>query len=162
MKQSISQRLNGVVAAKIKSIAINQPHETDVTATFAPTLNEQGAIIRFDHHWLVTVSIPNPLQGNVDIAVSMPIGGVLPPDIIFEKLAEQLFEYCMTQKQNVLKPPEPEPAMQAPMPGGRVHPVHPVVKGEVTESKTETPRKPRERNTSFFPSKPGSGEFSAD
>lgn len=161
MRQSITQRLHSVVFNKIKELAKNQPFEVDVTATFAPVLNQNGQMTRFGHHWLVTVSIPNPLQSNVAIAVSLPIGGVLPPNHIFERVAERLFDAAMQQKDEALTPPEPSPEFVGSKEQAKLH--ENVVKGEVLESKTEPvkPKAKRERTESFFPSKPGS-EFSAD
>ena len=157
MRQSISARFNSVVGGKVKELAFGQPHETDVSACFAPILDDEGNLTGFGQHWLITVSIPNPLQGNVDIAVSLPVGGVKPPDFIFERVAEQLFDSCLEQKRRVLNP-EATPGPQLPnaVPAGAASAPRPRPAVAEAPTKPEAPRVKRERNTSFFPSKPGS------
>jgi hypothetical protein len=158
VRPTITQRLNGVVRGAIKQIAVNQPFESDVSACFAPVLHPQSHdIVGFKHSWLVTVSIPNPLAGPDDIAVSIPLHGVVPPAAMFEDIAKRLFDRCMEQKRE-LKPPEDEPTPLQDFAGTK-----PAIKGEVLESKTEPvkPKVTRERE-SHFPSKPGSGDLSAD
>lgn len=151
MRQPISTRLYGVVFQKIKSIALNQPFECDVSACYAPVLGPNGQVAGLKHSWLVTVSIPNPIVGNPEIAVSYPIQGVVPPDFFFEDIAQKLYENCLEQKDNALNPQPPAPEVQGPaMP---VPPPAPVL---------EAPRAKRVReNVSHFPSKPGS-EHTAD
>lgn len=104
MSQTITQRLNGVVYGKAKSLAMGQHFATDVSACYAPVLNEAGQMTGLEHSWLVTVSIPNPLLGQPDIAVSVPIQGVVPPAPIFEKVTEHLWEKVMEAKQKTMKP----------------------------------------------------------
>lgn len=155
MSQNITARLNGVVKAKLKSVAVGQPHDFDVSACFAPTMDQNGNLTGLTHSWLVTVSIPNPLQGRPDIAVSVPVNGVVPPPAVFEDVAEALFEKVMQQKTKVLSPP-PQP----------VPPITPAEAADgnvvrTVEAKPAAPRRKRERTESFFPSKPGSGDFAA-
>ena len=105
MSQTIGERFNGVVKSKVKSMAMNQRHETDVSACYAPQINEQGQMTGLAHSWLVTVSVPNPLLDNPDIAVSLPINGVVPPVVILEKAAEMLFQKCMEEKDKLMAKP---------------------------------------------------------
>lgn len=110
MRQSIQQRINGVVYQTVKEAALGAQFETDVTACYAPTLNQQGQITGFEHSWLVTVSTPNPLLGlkeqeRPDIAVSVPVRGVVPPAAIFEEVARGLWQKCAAAKDEVLTKP---------------------------------------------------------
>lgn len=105
MSQTIQHRLEGVVKGKLKSIALGQSHEFDVSACYAPVIDGQGQLNGLGHSWLVTVSTPNPLVGNPAIAVSLPINGVAPPDQIFEQCAEFLYQKCMEERDKLMKKP---------------------------------------------------------
>lgn len=105
MSQTITERLSGVVRAKLKSIALSQPYGYDVSACYAPQINEQGQMTGLAHSWLVTVSIPNPMIGQPALAVSLPINGVVPPDPIFEKAAEMLLEKVKEEKDKLMAKP---------------------------------------------------------
>lgn len=105
MSQTITHRLEGVVKAKLKSVALSQSHEFDVSACYAPVIDQSGQPTGLGHSWLLTVSIPNPLLGNPAIAVSLPINGVAPPQQIFEQCAEFLFQKCMEEKDKLMKKP---------------------------------------------------------
>lgn len=110
MRQSIQTRLSGVVNTAVKEAALGAQFESDVTACYAPTLNEHGQIVGFEHSWLVTVSTPNPLLGlkdkeRPDIAVSVPVRGVVPPAAIFEEVARGLWQKCAAEKDKILTKP---------------------------------------------------------
>jgi hypothetical protein len=105
MSQTIQHRLEGIVKAKLRSIALSQRHEFDVSACYAPVMDANGQVNGLGHSWLVTVSVPNPLLGNPAIAVSLPINGVAPPDQIFEQCAEFLYQKCVEEKDKLMQKP---------------------------------------------------------
>jgi hypothetical protein len=148
MRQSIGARLYSLVYQKVKSLALNQPFECDVSACYAPIIGPENQVMGLKHAWLVTVSIPNPVLGNPEIAASYPIQGVVPPNPFFEDIAQKLYESVMEQKDKALNPVPATAEMQAP-----VAPAAPAA--------PEKPRAKRDRaGVSHFPSKPGS-ELSA-
>jgi hypothetical protein len=95
-------RLEGVVKAKLKAIALGQVHGYAVSPGTVPQADEQGNIIGIGPGWSVIVSIPHPRpllgQPRSDIASSFPLPGILPPDQHFEAVAERLFQNCMEEK----------------------------------------------------------------
>jgi hypothetical protein len=105
VSQSITDRLNGIVRAKVKSLALGQSFGYDVSACYAPQLNDQGQMSGLAHSWLVTVSLPNPLVGQPDMAVSLPVNGVVPPEPIFEKAAEMLYSKLAEEKDKLMAKP---------------------------------------------------------
>lgn len=102
---TITERFNAVVRAKVKSLAMGQRFETDCSACYAPQLNEQNEMIGLAHSWLVTVSLPNPLVGRPEMAVSLPVNGVVPPVEILEKAAAMLFERISEEKDKMMAKP---------------------------------------------------------
>lgn len=103
--QTITDRLNGVVRAKVKALAFGQSFGTDVSACYAPAINEQGQMSGLVHSWLVTVSLANPMIGQPELAVSLPIQGVIPPDTIFEQATEMLFKAVNEERAKLLAKP---------------------------------------------------------
>lgn len=101
----MSQRLYGVVFQKVKSVAMSQPFEVEVTSSYAPDVDQAGNLVGFADSWLLKVAVPNPVIGHPAIAISVPIKGVLPPDMIFERVAEELFKRCMEEKDKLLAKP---------------------------------------------------------
>lgn len=98
MRQSLTDRLYAVVFQKVKSLALSQPFECDVSASYGPQFDPAGNMVGLAHSWIVTVSIANPMVGSPALAISAPINGVVPPDRIFEVLAEQLWQKVMEEK----------------------------------------------------------------
>lgn len=102
-------RINGIVKAKLKSIALGQPHGYAVAPGTVPQADEQGNISGLTMGWTVIVSIPHPRpmlgQPRSDIASSFPLAGILPPDEYFEQIAERLFGNCMEEADKINSKP---------------------------------------------------------
>ena len=98
-------RIEGIIKAKLKSIALSQPHGYAASPGTVPQADQEGNITGLTIGWTVLVSIPHPRpmlgKPRADIASSFPLAGVLPPDEYFEQIAERLFQNCMEEKDKV-------------------------------------------------------------
>ena len=98
-------RVQGVIKAHLKKIALSQPHGYAVAYGFGPVFDNQGQPAGMGWMWAVLVSVPNPLIGMVDIAASVPVPGVLPSDGMFCQAAEFLFHKCIDERDRLTKIP---------------------------------------------------------
>lgn len=98
-------RVEGVIKAKLKEHAMGQPVGFSVSQCYAPVPDQNGNITGIGPSWLIMVSIPHPLpmigQGTPDIAVSVPVGGVLPPDALLAQVAQGLLEKCREEAEKI-------------------------------------------------------------
>jgi len=98
-------RIQGIVKAKLKSIALGQPYGYAVAPGTVPQADQQGNITGLTVGWTIVVSIPHPRpmlgQPRAEIASSFPLAGVLPPDEYFEQITERLFANCMEEADKI-------------------------------------------------------------
>ena len=93
------ERITSLVKATLKKVSLGEPHGYSVSMGYVlcphPETNEPQLMVG----WTIAVTIRNTanLQGQ-DIGVAIPIGGVLPPDQIFEQATTFLFQKCMEER----------------------------------------------------------------
>lgn len=105
-------RIEGIVKAHLKKVALGQAHGFAVSYGFGPIFTPDGQPQGMGWMWGIIISIPNPLVGQPDIAVSVPVQGVLPPDAAFQAVAEFLFNKCLEERDKLLTTPAPGPSMK--------------------------------------------------
>jgi hypothetical protein len=96
-------RITGIVKGEVKKRALNLPAGYFVGPAFGPVpVQGQAGQMQLGPVWVVTVTMANPLLGQTDIAQSVPIPGVLPPDEAFRVITGKLFESCLAEYDKAL------------------------------------------------------------
>lgn len=91
------QRINGVVKAALKEVALGEPYGFAVTPpAIWPIIGPNGQVVGQGACWFVVVSIRDGLDP--DISDGFVVPGFLPTDDDFRMVAQELFKKCKAQR----------------------------------------------------------------
>lgn len=92
------QRINGVVKAALKEVAVGEPFGFAVSPpAIWPVIGPNGQVVGQGACWFVVVSIRDGLDP--DISDGFVVPGFLPTDDDFRDVAKKLFEGCKAQRE---------------------------------------------------------------
>lgn len=98
-------RIDGLVKAHLKTVALGADTGYAVAQGFAPQLNEAGQVVGFVPAWLVTVTLRNTLLGQPDFVRLTPVPGMLPSDDMFRQAVATLFEILCQEQAEATRVP---------------------------------------------------------
>lgn len=88
-------RVHSIVKGKLKQVALSRNSLVGCLVVYGTVLcppadNPHGES-KLQTGWHVMVTMRSPIVGESDVGASIPIPGVMPPDVVFEQATEYLF-----------------------------------------------------------------------